>query len=80
MVDNNTANNNEEVMFRASNDGGQTFGSKINLSNTTDAHSTRVDISSDADSEVVTWWETNHTSDSPVARVSNDNEQTFGPC
>jgi hypothetical protein len=34
---NNTENNNDEVMFRASNDGGATFGDKINLSNTTDA-------------------------------------------
>ncbi len=31
---------NEEVMFRASNDKGQTFGDKINLSSTTDADST----------------------------------------
>jgi hypothetical protein len=76
---NNTANNNEEVMFRVSTDGGQTFGDKINLSNTTDAHSTRVDIDADAGTVVVTWWETNHTSDIPVARVSNDNGQTFGP-
>lgn len=45
---NNTANNNEEVMLRASTDGGQTFGDKINLSNTTDADSTRVEIDSDA--------------------------------
>jgi hypothetical protein len=30
---NNTENGNEEVMFRASNDGGSTFGDKINLSN-----------------------------------------------
>jgi hypothetical protein len=51
-------------MFRASNDGGQIFGDK-KLSNTTDAHSTRVEITSDVDSVVVTWWETNHTSDMP---------------
>jgi hypothetical protein len=31
---NNTANNNEEVMFRASTDGGTTFGDRIILSNT----------------------------------------------
>lgn len=30
---------NWEVMFRASNDGGQTFGDKINLSNSSDAES-----------------------------------------
>jgi hypothetical protein len=28
---------------------------------------------------IVTWWETNQTSDTPVARVSNDGGQTFGP-
>jgi hypothetical protein len=51
----------------------------INLSNTTDADSTRVEIDSDADSVVVTWWETNQTDDTPVMRVSNDNGETFGP-
>jgi hypothetical protein len=76
---NNTANNKDEVMFRASTDGGATFGDKINLSNTTDSESTRVEIDSDADSVIVTWWETNPTSDTPVMRVSNDNGQTFGP-
>jgi hypothetical protein len=76
---NNTANGNDEVMFRASTDGGATFGDKINLSNTTDSESTRVEIDSDADSVVVTWWETNQTADTPVMRVSNDNGATFGP-
>jgi hypothetical protein len=70
---------NDEVMFRASTDAGQTFGEKINLSNTTDADSTRVEIDSDADSVVVSWWETNQTSDTPFMRVSNDNGETFGP-
>jgi hypothetical protein len=76
---NNTANKNEEVNFRASIDGGQTFGEKINLSNTTDKDSSRVEIGADADSVVVTWWESNQTSDTPVMRVSNDNGATFGP-
>jgi hypothetical protein len=40
-------------MFRASKDGGATFDDKINLSNTTEADSTRVEIDSDADSVVV---------------------------
>jgi hypothetical protein len=66
-------------LFRASTDNGQTFGDKINLSNTTDADSTRAEIDSDADSVVVTWSETNDTSDVPVMRVSNDNGRTFGP-
>jgi hypothetical protein len=76
---NNTENNNEEVMFRASNDGGATFGDKINLSNTTDADSWRVEIAGEGDNVVVSWWETNQTSDIPVARISNDAGQTFGP-
>ena len=70
---------NDEVMFRASSDSGQTFGDDINLSNATDADSTRVEIDSDADSVVVTWWETNETDDTPVMRISNDNGATFGP-
>jgi hypothetical protein len=76
---NNTANGNEEVNFRASNDGGQTFGNKINLSNTTNSDSSNVEIESDADSIVVSWWETNQTSTTPLMRVSNDNGATFGP-
>jgi hypothetical protein len=70
---------NDEVMFRASTDAGKTFGDKINLSNSPNANSTRVEIDSDANSVVVTWWETNDTSDTPVMRVSNDNGKTFGP-
>jgi hypothetical protein len=76
---NKTANNNNEVIFRASTDGGISFGDKINLSNTTDTDSTRAEIDSDADSVVVTWWETNQTSDTPVMKVSSDNGATFGP-
>ncbi len=76
---NKTANNNDEVMFRASTDAGKTFGDKINLSNSPNANSTRVEIDSDANSVVVTWWETNDTSDVPVMRVSDDNGKTFGP-
>jgi hypothetical protein len=76
---NNTLNGNEEVNFRASNDGGQTFGDKINLSNTSNSDSSNVEIESDADSIVVSWWETNQTNTTPVMRVSNDNGATFGP-
>jgi hypothetical protein len=76
---NNTENGNEEVMFRASNDGGASFGDKINLSNTTDADSSRVEIAGDGDTVIVTWWETNQTSDTPVARISADGGQIFGP-
>jgi hypothetical protein len=76
---NNTENGNEEVMFRASTDAGQTFSDKINLSNTTDADSWRVEIAGEGDNVIVSWWETNQTSDTPVARISNDGGQTFGP-
>jgi hypothetical protein len=76
---NNTANKNEDVMFRASNDGGATFGDKINLSNTTNADSWKAEIAEEGDNVVVSWWETNQTSDTPVTRISTDAGQTFGP-
>ena len=70
---------NEEVMFRASTDNGATFGDKINLSNTTAADSDDAEIAASGNSVYVTWWERNETSDTPVARVSNNNGATFGP-
>jgi hypothetical protein len=70
---------NWEVFFRASTDGGQTFGDKINLSNTSEADSTDVHMNADASNVVVTWWERNQTSNVPVIRVSTDNGKTFGP-
>ena len=76
---NNTENGNEEVMFRASNDGGATFSDKINLSNSPDADSWRVEIAAEGADVIVSWWETNQTSDTPVARLSSDGGQTFGP-
>jgi hypothetical protein len=75
---NNTENGNEEVMFRASSDSGATFGDRINLSNTTDADSWRVELHGEGDTVIVSWWETNQTSDIPVARISNDAGETFG--
>ncbi|MDQ3968280.1 MAG: hypothetical protein M3275_07800 [Thermoproteota archaeon] len=76
---NNTENGNEEVMFRASTDGGATFGDKINLSNSSDADSWRVEIAGEGENVIVSWWETNQTSDIPVARISTDAGETFGP-
>ena len=76
---NKTDNNLEEVMFRASTDGGATFGDKINLSNTTDSDSRRVEIAGEGPNVLVSWRETNETSDTPVARISTDSGQTFGP-
>jgi hypothetical protein len=74
---------NWEVMFRASNDTGETFDDKINLSNSTDADSQNAEIVAQDDNVYVSWWETstnpaNKTSES-VLRISNDNGNTFGP-
>ena len=76
---NNTENGDGEVMFRASNDSGATFGDKINLSNNTNNNSVDAMIDSDGDSVVVTWWERNQTSNEPVTKISNDAGHTFGP-
>ncbi|MGH9976301.1 MAG: hypothetical protein ACRD8Z_10765 [Nitrososphaeraceae archaeon] len=76
---NNTINGNNEVLFRMSTDSGASFSDKINLSNTNDSESERVDLDSDGESVVVTWWETNQTDEIPIMRVSNDNGETFGP-
>jgi len=75
---NNTENGNQEVMFRASNDGGETFGDKMNLSNTPSADSVDAAIAAEGAIVMVTWWERNQTSDVPVARLSTDGGETFG--
>jgi hypothetical protein len=74
---------NWEVMFRASTDAGQTFGDKINLSNSPDTQSRTAEILAVGNTVYVTWWELNenvhpHTNES-ILRVSNDAGQTFGP-
>lgn len=70
---------NDEVMFRASTDSGETFADKINLSNSTGSQSQDVEISAPGDSVIVTWWERNQTAEEPVVRISTDNGATFGP-
>jgi hypothetical protein len=68
-----------EIMFKASTDGGKTFGLKINLSNSTGIDSERPQIAAAGNKVYVTWWErANQTSNEPVLRVSNDNGKTFG--
>jgi hypothetical protein len=74
---NKTGNN--EVMFRASNDGGATFAKKINLSNTTAAESVNAEIAASGKNVFVTWWERNQTSNVPVMKISTDNGKSFGP-
>jgi hypothetical protein len=75
---NKTAMGDGEVLFRASADGGQTFGDKINLSNNTVTNSVDSEIAAEGSNVVVTWWERNSTSNEPVAKISTDNGQTFG--
>jgi hypothetical protein len=72
---------NWEVMFRSSNDGGATFGDKINLSNSPEADSTNAEIIAAGNNVYVSWWETSLTTGSSesVLRVSTDAGQTFGP-
>ena len=65
-------------MFRASNDGGATFGNKTNLSNTDTVDSINAEIAAEGANVIVTWWETNQTSNTPVARISTDGGETFG--
>ena len=69
---------NDEVMFKASTDGGKTFGSKMNLSNTPNSDSQDAEIAAAGNNVYVTWWERNQTMNEPVMRVSNDNGKTFG--
>ncbi len=69
---------NDEVMFKASNDGGKTFGNKMNLSNTPKSNSQDAQIAAAGNNVYVTWWERNQTMNEPVMRVSNDIGKTFG--
>jgi hypothetical protein len=69
---------NDEVMFKASTDGGKTFSDKMNLSDTHTSDSQDVQISAADNNVYVSWWERNQTMNEPVLRVSNDNGKTFG--
>jgi hypothetical protein len=69
---------NDEVMFKASTDGGNTIGEKINLSNSSNSESQDAQIAASDNNVYVSWWERNATSNEPVLRVSNDSGKTFG--
>ena len=73
-----TVNSNYEVGFRASTDGGATFGPITNLSNSDNVDSINAEISAEGGNVIVSWWERNQTANVPVARVSTDNGETFG--
>jgi hypothetical protein len=74
-----------EVFFRASTDGGKTWGDKMNLSNSKGIISNNAQIEAEAQgkSVYVTWWETNENvnpyTNEPVMRISTDEGKTFGP-
>jgi hypothetical protein len=70
---------NDEIMFRASTDGGQTFGEKVNLSNSSGSESHNTFIAAADNVVYVTWWERNQTANELLARISGDNGKTFGP-
>ena len=69
---------NDEVMFKASTDGGKTFSDKMNLSNTPNSESQDAQIAASENNVYVSWRERNSTSNEPVMRVSTDNGKTFG--
>jgi hypothetical protein len=50
-----TANNNSEVMFRASVVGEQTYKDKVNLSNSSSSDSTDIDVEATLDNVIVSW-------------------------
>jgi hypothetical protein len=60
-----TVNSNFEVGFRASTDGGATFGPITNLSNSDNADSINTEISTEGGKVIVSWWERNQTATVP---------------
>ncbi len=70
---------NWDIMFKASNDGGKTFGEKINVSNSTGTDSVNQEIAAAGNNVYVSWWEVqkNGTRE-PVFISSNDGGKTFG--
>jgi hypothetical protein len=70
---------NYEVMFKASNDNGQTFGDKINLSNSTNGTSVEADVAAAGNNVYVTYADNKTGVAMAYLRASTDNGQTFGP-
>jgi hypothetical protein len=70
-----------EVMFRASNDNGETFGDKINLSNSSETNSGNAEIAASGSKVYIIWQEKgpDNATAEYVLRTSNDDGQTFGP-
>jgi hypothetical protein len=53
----NNKTGNNEVMFKASTDGGKTFADKMNLSNSPKSESQDAQIAAAGSNVYVTWWE-----------------------
>jgi hypothetical protein len=70
---------NFEVMFKASNDNGQTFGDKINLSNSTNGTSVGASVAASGNNVYVTYWDNKTGTGRVYVRASNDNGKTFYP-
>jgi hypothetical protein len=70
---------NWEVMFRASHDGGQTFGDKINLSNSTNGTSVVADVAAARNNVYVAYWDNKTGMERAYFRTSIDGGQTFSP-
>ena len=69
-------------MFRASTDGGKTFGEKMNPSNSPHVNSQEVEIATFGNNDttiIVTLWERNQTINESMFRISSDNGKTFEP-
>jgi hypothetical protein len=70
---------NSEVIFKASNDNGQSFGDKINISNSTNGTSVEAGVAASGDNVYVTYWDNKTGIGKAYLRASTDNGQTFGP-
>ena len=66
-------------MFKASNDGGQTFGDKISQSNSTNGTSVEADVAAFGNNVYVTYADNKTGNADAFIRASNDNGETFGP-
>jgi hypothetical protein len=70
---------NFEVLFKASNDGGQTFGDRINLSNSTNGTSAEADVAAAGNSVYVVYWDNKTEIAGAYLRASTDAGRTFAP-
>ena len=70
---------NYEVMFKASNDNGQTFGDKIDLSNSTNGTSVGAHVAASGNNVYVIYWDNKTGTGIVYLRASTDKGQTFDP-